>query len=56
MRGRAREMLVRSMKAMVYMTRATGMMRVQREGAKRVGGEAGARLAGSMVCEAGCIG
>ena len=33
MRGSAREMLVRSMKAMVYMTSATGMMRVQRLGA-----------------------
>ena len=53
MRGRAREMLVRSMKAMVYMTKATGIMRVQREGAKFVGGEAGAGFAGSMICDAG---
>src|SRR5580700_766412 len=29
-RGSAREILVRSMKAMVYMTRATGMMRSHR--------------------------
>ena len=34
MRGSAREMLVRSIKAMVYMISATGMMRVQRLGAR----------------------
>jgi hypothetical protein len=30
MLGRAREMFVRSMKAIVYMIKATGMMRTQR--------------------------
>src|ERR1700730_19372163 len=52
MRGSAREMLVRSMKAMVYMMRATGMMRVQRPGA---GAEAGGLGDRSAAWEAGCI-
>src|ERR1700687_1508957 len=52
MRGRAREMLVRSMKAMVYMTSATGMMRVQRAGAALA---AGATFVRSTVCEVASI-
>ncbi len=56
MRGRAREMLVRSIKAMVYMTSATGMMRVQRDGATLVEGEGGATFTWSRVCDAGSIG
>src|SRR6267378_1333465 len=39
MRGNAREMLVRSIKAMVYITSATGMMRVQRPEPSPSGGE-----------------
>jgi hypothetical protein len=49
-------MLVRSIKAMVYMTSATGMMRVQRDGAALVWGEEGARFAGVTLCEAESIG
>src|SRR6266849_575537 len=56
MRGRAREMLVRSIKAMVYITSATGMMRVQREGAALAEVGAGGTFAGAKVCEAGSIG
>src|ERR1700682_2769699 len=52
MRGRAREMLVRSMKAMVYMTSATGMMRVQRAAAALA---AGGTLLRSTVCEVGSL-
>jgi hypothetical protein len=40
----------------VYMTSATGMMRVQREGATLATGETGARFVGATVCEAESIG
>src|SRR6267378_3363976 len=56
MRGRAREMFVRSMKAMVYMISATGMMRVQRAGARLEAGRAGITLARSAVCEEASMG
>src|SRR5260370_9596781 len=56
MRGRARGRLVRSLKAMVYITRATGMMRVQREGAALAEVGAGGTFAGAKICEAGSIG
>lgn len=52
MRGRAREMFVRSTKAIVYMTNATGMIRVQREGAGFVEGAEGGVFAGSMTGKA----
>src|SRR5260370_1742348 len=55
MRGRASEMLVRSMKAMVYMTRATGMMRAQRDGAAIAVRAAGARFGLATVWEVGSI-
>ena len=44
MRGNAREMFVRSTKAMVYITSATGMMRVQRPEPSPSGGESLTRL------------
>ena len=55
MRGSARDMLVRSMNAMVYMKRATGMMRVQRlgAGAEVAPGERSAVWAAGSIIRAG---